>query len=298
ADAVDTGKIRSDSVVRAKIAALAVDSSKLAAGSVDSEKIAPNAVNVEDIAAGAVTLPKLELSSGTLFLDGTGGSLVVGNRQALIGTGDIYSSGGMSLGNASVAPLSIAVIDFIHSSVTSPSGSSGIRSLFNFTPAVAGGSYYGIQNIVRDIASQTSDISSLYGVYSRPQVQGGTGGAPISVGNAYGFYAAPQNTSANASISNAYGFYATDPGGTGVITNAYGMYIQAITRGSTLNFGVYSAGGLNYFAGAVGVGTADPDYTLEVNGTFGGSFDGSNPGPLKVGYTATAPAGYYATYAP
>jgi hypothetical protein len=51
-------------------------------------------------------------------------------------------------------------------------------------------------------------------------------------------------------------------------------------------------------SGDVGVGTATPGYKMEVGGTFGGRFDSTNTGALKVGYTASAPAGYYSTYAP
>ncbi len=47
----------------------------------------------------------------------------------------------------------------------------------------------------------------------------------------------------------------------------------------------------------VGNNTA-PTYTMDVYGTLGLRSDGANSGELKVNYTGSAPAGYYATYAP
>lgn len=51
-------------------------------------------------------------------------------------------------------------------------------------------------------------------------------------------------------------------------------------------------------AGQVGIGTTNPGYMLEVAGTLGLKSDATNTGELKVGYTSSAPAGYYATYSP
>ena len=51
-------------------------------------------------------------------------------------------------------------------------------------------------------------------------------------------------------------------------------------------------------AGDVGIGTTNPGYKLEVAGTLGLKVNGTNTGALKVGYTSSSPAGYYAVYAP
>jgi hypothetical protein len=50
--------------------------------------------------------------------------------------------------------------------------------------------------------------------------------------------------------------------------------------------------------GQVGIGTSSPGYMLEVAGNLGLKSDNTNTGELKVGYTGSAPAGYYATYSP
>ncbi len=51
-------------------------------------------------------------------------------------------------------------------------------------------------------------------------------------------------------------------------------------------------------SGNVGIGTTAPGYKLEVAGNLGIKANGTNTGELRVGYTATAPAGYYAVFAP
>jgi hypothetical protein len=56
-----------------------------------------------------------------------------------------------------------------------------------------------------------------------------------------------------ATITDCYGIYVVNgySNNTGTVTNAYGLYIEAITHGDTLNYTIYSAGGLNYFVGNV-----------------------------------------------
>jgi len=83
-----------------------------------------------------------------------------------------------------------------------------------------------------------------------------------------------------------------------------GIYNQLITTGNT-----YLA---RNNGGMVGIGTTNPQATLDVNGavnatgnlTLGGGVtlraDGTDSGPLQVVWSAASPgpAGYYAAYAP
>jgi hypothetical protein len=57
-----------------------------------------------------------------------------------------------------------------------------------------------------------------------------------------------------------------------LVTN-YGVYLESQTTGNTTNWGIYSAGGSNYFGGNILVGTTTPSANLTVNGT-------SNLGPI------------------
>ena len=63
---------------------------------------------------------------------------------------------------------------------------------------------------------------------------------------------------ASATATNAYGLYVSNPemGAGATLTNAYGLYIANQTSGATLNYSIYSNGGLNYFAGATTLGAA------------------------------------------
>lgn len=61
---------------------------------------------------------------------------------------------------------------------------------------------------------------------------------------------------ASATATNAYGAYITnaEKGAGATLSNNYGLYIENQTSGSTLNYSIYSAGGLNYFGGTVTLG--------------------------------------------
>jgi hypothetical protein len=67
----------------------------------------------------------------------------------------------------------------------------------------------------------------------------------------FAFYANPK-LRASTSATNTYGMYLQNPemGAGATVTNNYGLYIENQTRGGTLNYSIYSAGGLNYLAGA------------------------------------------------
>lgn len=88
-----------------------------------------------------------------------------------------------------------------------------------------------------------------------------------NITNAYGYYV--QNvTDAGRTITNSYGAYLANPSGAGAVTNNYGLYLESQTKGATLNFSLYSAGGQMFHAGDVGIGpgATDPQGPLDVRG--------------------------------
>jgi hypothetical protein len=85
--------------------------------------------------------------------------------------------------------------------------------------------------------------------------------------NAYGIYTGLSNSS-TGKIANGYGVYVNAPTNApgGTFTNYTGLYIAnpSAVAGA---YGLYSAGGKNYFAGNVGIGTATPTSLLSVSGS-------------------------------
>ncbi len=103
--------------------------------------------------------------------------------------------------------------------------------------------------------------AGLVGVAGYPYYQG-TGWVLNSIA---GYF--KTNNVSTGSTTNSYGVQIDTPAnsGGGGITNNYGLYIanQAGVATST-NYSIYSAGGNNYFAGNVGIGSTSPTEQLDI----------------------------------
>jgi hypothetical protein len=87
-----------------------------------------------------------------------------------------------------------------------------------------------------------------YAIITDPQLSG--------TSNSYAVFANAR-IKANTAVTNAFGVYipSAEKISGATITNNYALYIANQTSGATLNYSIYSSGGLNYFGGSVGLGT-------------------------------------------
>lgn len=92
----------------------------------------------------------------------------------------------------------------------------------------------------------------------------------------------------SGAVTNVYAFQSGKTfrvgSGSGNITNFYGLYLDAQPlAGITNRYGIYQlgAGEYNYFAGKVGIGTNNPLFDLQVNGTASAN---------KIAITASSPS--------
>jgi trimeric autotransporter adhesin len=109
----------------------------------------------------------------------------------------------------------------------------------------------------------------------------GTGAITSAQGGEFSIYSTGAGTMSNASavdatlymtngaITNYYGFYANLPTITApaTVTNLYGIYLKNQTGATSNNYAIYSEGGQSYHAGNFGIGTASPQYKLDVTGS-------------------------------
>ena len=98
---------------------------------------------------------------------------------------------------------------------------------------------------------------------------------------------------------SVYGVNVGNQGNSGW-TTSYGIYIDPQSGSTAQNFGLYSAGGSNYFGGNVGIGTNAPGASLEVNGNVrltsgsGASITFADGSVQSTAYTGVSCGGDYA----
>jgi hypothetical protein len=193
----------------------------------------------------------------------------------------ILNNGDFEFGGSSINP---ARYEFFNNPWSQTSGTVITQSNYTFANGAAAGSaeFIGFHNhlISNRSGNQTG---AIVGIYSRAEHNGSAGGANMAtakagdfqvhvgsetVTNGYGIDV--KGRVSNGTITNFHGVYVSpaEDVGTGAITNNYGVYIANQTAGSTSNFALYSAGGLNYLAGNTGIGTNNPQSLLHVNGVM------------------------------
>ena len=210
-----------------------------------------NSITVPD--TNAVNFPSnsdtLIGSYNTVTNNGSGtiGEYLIGawNAATHDGTGAMHRT----YGSWNIGTMSNGSGQYIAGSICLAVNSSGTAS-----------SAYGIDAaIVAAGIASTAAIGTAYGIrstISTVQFEGGT----ATITNAYDFYSQNSNPSNDG--------YPVPPFAYGTITNYYGLYVEQHTHG-THNWSIYSAGGINYFGGSVGIGsgTTVPAGVLEISGS-------------------------------
>ena len=179
-----------------------------------------------------------------------------------------------------------ALLDVQFSSTAATGALLGQRVLTTLNPtATSTASADGLFSNVQTATGNTHNffgnlyaLNSEFDHYGTGKVTSGFGlnGAVVNqaagtITNAYGIYTSLSNAS-TGTITNGYGVYVNAPSNTGTFSKFTGLYIASPTAVVPGAYGVYSAGGTNYFNGSVGIGTTTPGAVLEVNGTA--KFDG------------------------
>jgi len=133
-------------------------------------------------------------------------------------------------------------------------------------------------------------------------VQNSTGAAVFSVDSAGNTVINGTATVAGAEFSVGGSTFVVKGGNVGIGTAVSDARLSV--RGADTQAYILAVGTSTTYSlvvstnGNVGIGTTAPVYKTEVAGKLGLKTNGTDTGELKVGYTVTSPAGYYAVYAP
>ena len=120
-----------------------------------------------------------------------------------------------------------------------------------------------MSSLVRVLSINTGNVATLTGLSEVSRV--------ISSGNVTTSTGISTQLAlvSSGSVATHYSLYITNPtkSSTGNLVTNYGVYLESQTTGNTANWGIYSAGGSNYFGGNILVGTTTPTANFTVNGT-------------------------------
>lgn len=164
------------------------------------------------------------------------GGTVTGGNQNLNNLGHI--------GLANEASLTTAIINADEEFTDTTNSAYQVMNLdihLAKTSAVYTGILYGIYMPTRVLGTNTQNwTASPIGMTSYRSYLITTGGGTGTITGAANFWAS--TAFAGAACANWYGLYVETPTGASALANAYGIYISDMTKGTTLDYGIYIVG--------------------------------------------------------
>lgn len=205
--------------------------------------------------------------------------LAYASLPSLIAQNTFPATGNVGIGNLNPGTLLDVGSATVLASVPSNSAIAGlqVRTSSASTNINIGSSFYTEQTAA---SNATLGTAQFYTIASHPSgtipraipviaVYNQTGNG--SVGDVRMFQAVGSLGTGSGSATNWYSFAgSTSNTGTGVITNAYGLFLSAFSGNITNKYGVYVNDPVanNYFGGSISIGTTNPQgYQLAVNGS-------------------------------
>ena len=211
------------------------------------------------------------------------GSLYVSNTTATTSTttGALQVSGGVGIqgnsviaGNLAVGATSISAANpRFQVSATWPSATAAEQygSMFTTTYQIADTSLKQGIRLNTQSTHSSGTIGSLISSLSLITAGGAGGGTVTNLIN----YWSRNDVAASVTATSSYNFYVNESGGAGSPVNNYGLYVQSLTKGTALNYAVFTAGttpsyfGGNIIAGATTSSSSTTTGALVVTGGVG-----------------------------
>ncbi|MFA6294855.1 MAG: hypothetical protein WC666_00335 [Candidatus Paceibacterota bacterium] len=232
--------------------------------------------------AGA-TAPKITLSDTDAstnqkhwFIESNSGQFYIGTTSDALATNASYRALAItSAGNVGIGTVNPLAILHVGSGVNNNSVDSQILISRSVNDSVSGnGHAFSDSSYV--VRSGTISYNSFdgrifvggvadYGHYAAFQ-NGANYSSSGTMDTMYGFVNVP---SVNyGTVTNMYGSYSADPTGSGTVVNNYGVYIPQLSKGTTKNYAIYTAGTTtSSFGGPIALGTGTKSGMLFIQGS-------------------------------
>jgi hypothetical protein len=192
--------------------------------------------------------------------------IVSGSAQILNGTGFVKTSGAsITYDNSTYLTTESDTLSSVTARGASTSTALSLGQVSTSTRLSVGGSDQNYASIF--VGGAITSGTNQYAILTDPQLAG--------TGDNYAVFANAR-IKASTAVNNTFGVYipsAEKLSGASIVNN-YALYIANQTAGSTINYSIYSSGGLNYFGGATTFNsslTAESGYFNKPSATNGTS---------------------------